>query len=217
MATERLLNALNQGDYDLFTRLCDPHMTSFEPENLGNLVDNMQYRLLCLDQARQLQRHLEQLSLGGAGAQLHAQQQAAPARQPGQQHYSLMLNPSVYLLGDDAAFIAYTRLSQSFDLSTGRINVEQCEETRVWHRKDGNQWLCVHLHRSIVNTSLHPQQLLPQATPSGPQTSLSLVRTVTAAAASHQQQQLVASSQHPTITTTPTASTSSQTQTASRQ
>lgn len=318
-ATELLLNALNLGDYDTYTKLCDPHMTSFEPENLGNLIDNMEYRRFCLDQARQLQfHHLQQQQIAHHN-QIAMQQQAAasaaaaaaaasaaasasvtfatsanplqsPAAVPNKQkagssqavsgggsqsglvnqvqvqqiasaaavaaasaalanlnltsssqpqpqpqpqtkssqnsfnsqtaattptttttttttsnnppfsnathfnqpigsstltanhgasrQYSLMLNPSVYLLGDEAASIAYTKLSQFINLTSGQINVEQSEETRVWHKKDGNKWLCVHLHRSLVNNNNNNNNAANLLNTAGPQTSASLARLV---------------------------------------
>lgn len=68
-------------------------------------------------------------------------------------HYSLVMNPSVYLLGEDAATIAYTKLNHTLDLDTGRLQIEQSEETRVWHKRDGKRWLCVHLHRSLAGSN----------------------------------------------------------------
>lgn len=227
--TKLLLNALNQGDYETYTRLCDPHMTSFEPENLGNLIDNMEYRRLALDQARQMQlnhiqlerqaSHLsssssQQVAIAtaaaaaaaatcakpAAGGQSQASQQqaalaaaqaaiaglslssssneaiAAPAARACSQRrrqYSLMLNPSVYLLGDDAASIAYQKLSQTIDLELGSLcTLERSEETRIWHRRDGNRWLCVHFHRSLVPS---PGYSTGEA---GPQTCASLIRSL---------------------------------------
>ncbi|KAH9501374.1 Calcium/calmodulin-dependent protein kinase type II subunit gamma, variant 3 [Dermatophagoides farinae] len=60
---------------------------------------------------------------------------------------STILNPSVHLLGDDAACIAYIRLTQYVD-KQGVAHTQQSEETRVWLRKDG-KWQNCHLHRSM--------------------------------------------------------------------
>lgn len=237
--TELLLNALNRGDYETYTLLCDPHMTSFEPENLGNLINNMDYRRLALDQARQLQlSHIQQRGQPGlragqqvstsavaasaaaaaaaalsassaqatkpASGQLQTQQVALAAAQaalaslnlgqplPGasapvasacsqRRQYSLMLNPSVYLLGEDGASIAYQKLSQTIDLQSGLLSgFEQSEETRIWHRRDGNRWLCVHFHRSLVTNNTIANQISPiSPLLAGPQTSLSLIRSLT--------------------------------------
>lgn len=203
-ATELLLNALNQGDYETYTQLCDPHMTSFEPENLGNLIDNMEYRRLCLDQARQLQlqHHLKDSRASSSSSapasqttsttttnhpQQQQQQHQPPATTTTTKQYSIILNPSVYLLGEDAASIAYTKLSQLIG-DQQLISIEKSEETRVWHRKNGTKWLCVHLHRSVVET---------KTSCTGPQTSASLIRCIAnqhelesvLAAASQQQHQ----------------------------
>lgn len=96
-----------------------------------------------------------------------------------------MLNPSVYLLGEEAASIAYTKLSQIVDLTTGRLSSEQSEETRIWHKRDGNKWFCVHLHRSIggggasSGTINRAPSLESQQQPTlGPQTNMSLLRSL---------------------------------------
>uniref|UniRef100_S4RND2 calcium/calmodulin-dependent protein kinase n=1 Tax=Petromyzon marinus TaxID=7757 RepID=S4RND2_PETMA len=41
--TEQLIEAVNHGDFEAYTKLCDPGMTSFEPEALGNLVGGMEF------------------------------------------------------------------------------------------------------------------------------------------------------------------------------
>ncbi|XP_075677978.1 calcium/calmodulin-dependent protein kinase II isoform X13 [Dermatophagoides pteronyssinus] len=66
---------------------------------------------------------------------------------------STILNPSVHLLGDDAACIAYIRLTQYVD-KQGVAHTQQSEETRVWLRKDG-KWQNCHLHRSMRTVSGH--------------------------------------------------------------
>lgn len=60
--------------------------------------------------------------------------------------HTTLLNPHVHLIGEDAACIAYIRLTQFVD-STGRPRSSQSEETRVWHRREG-KWLNVHFHCS---------------------------------------------------------------------
>ncbi|KAL0179191.1 hypothetical protein M9458_024633, partial [Cirrhinus mrigala] len=49
--------------------------------------------------------------------------------------HTTILNPHVHLIGEDAACIAYIRLTQYID-SQGRPRSCQSEETRVWHRRD---------------------------------------------------------------------------------
>lgn len=59
--------------------------------------------------------------------------------------HTILLNPHVHLIGEDAACIAYIRLTQYLD--SGRPRTAQSEETRVWHRRDG-KWQNIHYHRS---------------------------------------------------------------------
>ncbi|XP_054622092.1 calcium/calmodulin-dependent protein kinase type II subunit gamma-like isoform X16 [Dunckerocampus dactyliophorus] len=117
--TEQLIEAINNGDFDAYTRICDPGLTSFEPEALGNLVEGMDFHKFYFDNL-----------LSKNNKPVH----------------TTLLNPHVHLIGEDAACIAYIRLTQFVDL-TGRPRSSQSEETRVWHRRDG-KWLNVHFHCS---------------------------------------------------------------------
>ncbi|KAH7981304.1 hypothetical protein HPB49_023061 [Dermacentor silvarum] len=65
-----------------------------------------------------------------------------------------IINPTVHLLGDDAACIAYIRLMQYIDRA-GIPRTRQTEETRVWHRKD-TKWQNIHFHRSGNSAGMHP-------------------------------------------------------------
>ncbi len=47
--TEQLLEAINSGDYETYTKLCDPQMTAFEPGALGNLVEGMDFHKFYFD------------------------------------------------------------------------------------------------------------------------------------------------------------------------
>uniref|UniRef100_A0A6Q2Z5Z2 calcium/calmodulin-dependent protein kinase n=1 Tax=Esox lucius TaxID=8010 RepID=A0A6Q2Z5Z2_ESOLU len=60
--------------------------------------------------------------------------------------HTILLNPHVHLIGENAACIAYIRLSQYMD-GGGMPRTMQSEETRVWHRRDG-KWQNIHFHRS---------------------------------------------------------------------
>ncbi|KAM9462937.1 calcium/calmodulin-dependent protein kinase (CaM kinase) II gamma 1 isoform 8-T8 [Clarias gariepinus] len=117
--TEQLIEAVNNGDFDAYTRICDPGLTSFEPEALGNLVEGMDFHKF----------YFENL-LSKNNKPVH----------------TTILNPHVHLIGEDAACIAYIRLTQYID-SQGRPRTCQSEETRVWHRRDA-KWLNVHFHCS---------------------------------------------------------------------
>ncbi|XP_057214813.1 calcium/calmodulin-dependent protein kinase (CaM kinase) II gamma 1 isoform X2 [Triplophysa rosa] len=117
--TEQLIEAVNNGDFEAYTRICDPGLTSFEPEALGNLVEGMDFHKFYFE-------HL----LSKNNKPVH----------------TTILNPHVHLIGEDAACIAYIRLTQYID-SQGRPSSCQSEETRVWHRRD-SKWLNVHFHCS---------------------------------------------------------------------
>ncbi|XP_075056457.1 calcium/calmodulin-dependent protein kinase type II subunit delta isoform X8 [Mixophyes fleayi] len=117
--TEQLIEAINNGDFEAYTKICDPGLTSFEPEALGNLVEGMDFHRFYFENA---------LSKGNKPI------------------HTIILNPHVHLIGEDAACIAYIRLTQYMD-GTGLPKTMQSEETRVWHRRDG-KWQNVHFHRS---------------------------------------------------------------------
>ncbi|XP_012656821.1 calcium/calmodulin-dependent protein kinase type II subunit gamma [Otolemur garnettii] len=117
--TEQLIEAINNGDFEAYTKICDPGLTSFEPEALGNLVEGMDFHKF----------YFENL-LSKNSKPIH----------------TTILNPHVHVIGDDAACIAYIRLTQYID-GQGRPRTSQSEETRVWHRRDG-KWLNVHYHCS---------------------------------------------------------------------
>ena len=44
--------ALTSGDFDTFSRLCDPKITCFEPESLGNLVEGMDFHKFYFDNCK---------------------------------------------------------------------------------------------------------------------------------------------------------------------
>ncbi|KAJ8359496.1 hypothetical protein SKAU_G00160210 [Synaphobranchus kaupii] len=100
--TEQLIEAINNGDFEAYTRICDPGLTSFEPEALGNLVEGMDFHKF----------YFENL-LSKNSKPVH----------------TTILNPHVHLIGEDAACIAYIRLTQYID-SQGRPRSSQSEETR---------------------------------------------------------------------------------------
>lgn len=60
--------------------------------------------------------------------------------------HTILLNPHVHLIGDEAACIAYIRLTQYID-ANGMPRTMQSEETRIWHRRD-SKWQNIHFHRS---------------------------------------------------------------------
>ncbi|XP_014299779.1 calcium/calmodulin-dependent protein kinase type II alpha chain isoform X25 [Microplitis mediator] len=121
--TEQLIESINTGDFEGYTKICDPHLTAFEPEALGNLVEGMDFHKFYFD------------NVLGKNSSCKAVN-------------TTILNPHVHLLGEDAACIAYVRLTQFVD-KQGVAHTQQSEESRVWQKKD-NKWQNVHFHRSAV-------------------------------------------------------------------
>lgn len=119
--TEQLIESINTGDFEAYTKICDPHLTAFEPEALGNLVEGMDFHKFYFDNV--LGKNCKAVN-------------------------TTILNPHVHLLGEDAACIAYVRLTQYMD-KQGVAHTQQSEESRVWHKRD-NKWQNVHFHRSAV-------------------------------------------------------------------
>ncbi|MBN3308245.1 KCC2D kinase, partial [Amia calva] len=117
--TEQLIEAINSGDFEAYTKICDPGLTSFEPEALGNLVEGTDFHRFYFENA--LSKSIKPI-------------------------HTIILNPHVHLIGEDAACIAYIRLTQYLD-SSSMPKTMQSEETRVWHRRDG-KWQNIHFHRS---------------------------------------------------------------------
>ncbi|XP_057182999.1 calcium/calmodulin-dependent protein kinase (CaM kinase) II beta 1 isoform X9 [Triplophysa rosa] len=117
--TEQLIEGINNGDFEAYAKICDPGLTCFEPEALGNLVEGMDFHRF----------YFENL-LSKNSKPIH----------------TTILNPHVHLIGEDAACIAYIRLTQYVD-GQGRPRSTQSEETRVWHRRD-SKWQNVHFHCS---------------------------------------------------------------------
>jgi calcium/calmodulin-dependent protein kinase (CaM kinase) II len=79
---QQLLDSIATGEWATYERLCDPSLTAFEPEALGQLVQGMAFHQFYFD-------------LGGI---------------PGR-HHTTMCSPQVRLLGDTAV-ITYVRLIQ---------------------------------------------------------------------------------------------------------
>lgn len=47
--TEQLLEAINTGDFETYSKLCDPQITAFEPAALGNLVEGVDFHKFYFD------------------------------------------------------------------------------------------------------------------------------------------------------------------------
>ncbi len=81
--TRRLLESIAKGDWAAYQDLCDPSLTAFEPEALGQLVEGLEF-------------HRFYFSLGRFSGK----------------NNTTICNPQVRLMGD-VAVVAYNRLTQS--------------------------------------------------------------------------------------------------------
>ncbi|KAF0022895.1 hypothetical protein F2P81_024876 [Scophthalmus maximus] len=124
--TEQLIEAISNGDFESYTKMCDPAVTAFEPEALGNLVEGLDFHRF----------YFENLW----------SKNSKPV-------HTTILNPHIHLVGEEAACIAYIRVTQYID-ANGTPRTAQSEETRVWHRRDG-KWQIVHFHRSGSASTLN--------------------------------------------------------------
>jgi calcium/calmodulin-dependent protein kinase (CaM kinase) II len=79
---QRLLDSIAQGDWAVYQDLCDPSLTAFEPEALGQLVEGLKF-------------HHYYFKLGGAKGP----------------HHTTMCAPRVRVMGD-VALVVYVRLNQ---------------------------------------------------------------------------------------------------------
>jgi calcium/calmodulin-dependent protein kinase (CaM kinase) II len=80
--TERLLQAIATADWATYEQLCDPSLTAFEPEAVGQLVEGMEFHRFYFD-------------LGGVKGRFN----------------TTLCSPRVRLMGDTAV-VAYVRLNQ---------------------------------------------------------------------------------------------------------
>lgn len=82
---QRLLESIATGDWAAYQEMCDPSLTAFEPEALGQLVDGLDF-------------HSFYFKVGGfRGA-----------------NQTTMCSPRVRMMGD-VAIVAYVRLTQRVD------------------------------------------------------------------------------------------------------
>jgi calcium/calmodulin-dependent protein kinase (CaM kinase) II len=80
--TQRLLNAIADGDWETYRSLCDPTLTAYEPEAPGQLVQGLDFHRFFFD-------------LGGVRGK----------------HQTTICSPHVRLMGD-VAVVCYARLIQ---------------------------------------------------------------------------------------------------------
>lgn len=152
-------------------KICDPHLTAFETEALGNLVEGMDFHKFYFENGKflppfivntpnHLSVYIVHLHLHTSKKQIqfvcnslfpmliHLLNVSVVGKNSKTITRETILNPHVHLLGDNGAVIAYVRLTQYID-KEGHAHTHQSEETRVWHKRD-NKWQNVHFHRSTT-------------------------------------------------------------------
>ncbi|HJP29822.1 MAG TPA: DUF4440 domain-containing protein [Candidatus Latescibacteria bacterium] len=108
--SQRLIDSIADGDWQIYESLCAPELTAFEPEALGHRVEGLPF-------------HRYYFDLGApAGARNET-----------------MVDPRVQLLGKDAALVTYMRLTQH-QTDAGPVSrrceetrVWQRRDGRWWH------------------------------------------------------------------------------------
>lgn len=132
----------------VYRKICDPGLTSFEPEGLGNLVEGMDFHRFYFDNRKNITTSTVDIF-----TELKINPDSKVSSIPlsvlsknSKPIHTTILNPHVHIIGDDAACVAYIRLTQFVD-GQGRPRSSQSEETRVWHRRD-SRWQNVHFHCS---------------------------------------------------------------------
>lgn len=105
--TQRLLDAIADGDWDTYAKLCDDTLTCFEPEARGHLVQGMAFHKFYFDNLS------HRLAVN-----------------------TTIVSPHVRIPGENVALISYVRLQQRMS-SDGVPATFRHEETRVWQRQDG--------------------------------------------------------------------------------
>ncbi len=115
---QQVLDSIHAQDWDAYAALCHPTLSAFEPEGRGHLIEGLPFHKFYFE-----------LEASGRAAQ------------------STISSPKVRMLGDDAAVVTYTRLTQRVQ-ADGSVPTGVAEETRVWQKCDG-KWQHVHFHRSM--------------------------------------------------------------------
>jgi calcium/calmodulin-dependent protein kinase (CaM kinase) II len=105
--TRQLLRTIAEKNWDAYAALCDPSLTCFEPEAMGQLVEGMDFHKFYFD-------------LPGASGPRN----------------TTLASPNVRLIGESVAIVSFVRLIQKSD-SAGCLTTIPFEETRIWQRIGG--------------------------------------------------------------------------------
>eukprot|EP00040_Diaphanoeca_grandis_P019860 m.105205 g.105205 ORF g.105205 m.105205 type:complete len:517 (+) comp27629_c0_seq1:85-1635(+) len=121
-ANSKLVQAINDGDWTIYSSLVSKELTCFEPEAAGVLVKGLKFHQFFFEIPKQ--------------DSVRAQKQTT------------LYNEDVQMLGTDAAIVTYNRIVQS--VSNGAPVMTRSVETRIYHKTD-RSWLCVHFHRTPIS------------------------------------------------------------------
>ena len=117
--TRQLVESIVHSDWETYPQLCAEDLTAYEPEANGHLVKGMAF-------------HKHYFDMQNASPYANAT--------------TTLSSPAVRMLGEEAAVIAYVRLTQRVG-SDNKSTTCSTQETRIWQRI-GGVWKHVHFHRT---------------------------------------------------------------------
>mmetsp|Transcript_30628 Transcript_30628/g.45324 ORF Transcript_30628/g.45324 Transcript_30628/m.45324 type:complete len:143 (-) Transcript_30628:312-740(-) len=127
-ANQKMLNSIVSTDYDVYKSLCSEDITCFEPESKYMLAHGRNFHKYYFDLAEYETKKKEE-------------EEPLPAT------VVTMSSPHIRWIGNDAAVLSYVRLDQKY--RNGVPETVTSSETRIWERQaDGENWICVHFHKS---------------------------------------------------------------------
>ncbi|TRY88959.1 hypothetical protein DNTS_013331 [Danionella cerebrum] len=147
--TEQLIESINNGDFEAYAERSEKPSLSKGNKPVHTILLNPHVHLIGEDAACIAYIRLTQyMDASGMPRTMQSEETRVwhPLSKGNKPVHTILLNPHVHLIGEDAACIAYIRLTQYMDAS-GMPRTMQSEETRVWHRREG-KWLNIHFHRS---------------------------------------------------------------------
>ncbi|KAJ3045366.1 hypothetical protein HDV00_010236 [Rhizophlyctis rosea] len=122
--TQQLLDAIANGDWDTYVKLCSPELTAFEPEAGEHLVSGLAFHKTYFD-----------LHHAKAAA---AKSLGSPTQTQSPKSTTTIASPKVRFLDSDRtiALITYVRIIQN-TLASGEknhliVDVKNTQETRLW-------------------------------------------------------------------------------------
>jgi len=120
---QQMLESVVSGDWKTYSSFCRDDLTCFEAETNGSLAEGLSFHKFYFT-----------LPFGSSETDTIS----SPIN-------VTMVRPHVRWLGENAAILSYTRLTQR--MVDGVPMTASCCETRVWDQSSGT-WQQVHVHRS---------------------------------------------------------------------